>query len=90
MQPVWTGLIADYSPPGAVGRSYGFSFFAGFGIGGTGGVIAGAFVDIWDTQAAFLGLSAIMAVTVLIASAIFIADRRRLAAQSPASSSASS
>ncbi|HUF53685.1 MAG TPA: MFS transporter, partial [Dehalococcoidia bacterium] len=82
MQPVWTGLIADYSPPGAVGRSYGFSFFAGFGIGGTGGVIAGAFVDIWDTHAAFLGLSAIMAVTIVIATAIYITTQRRVAAQS--------
>jgi hypothetical protein len=39
-QPVFTGLIADYSPPGAVGRSFGISFFAGFGLGSTGGVIA--------------------------------------------------
>ncbi|HEY5639865.1 MAG TPA: MFS transporter [Dehalococcoidia bacterium] len=77
-QPLWTGLIADYSPPGAVGRSYGFSFFAGFGLGGTGGVIAGAFVDIWDTQAAFLGLSAIMAVTIVIALVLWtMAERRR-------------
>ncbi len=77
-QPLWTGLIADYSPPGAVGRSYGFSFFAGFGLGGTGGVIAGAFVDIWDTQAAFLGLSAIMAVTIVIALVLWtMAEHRR-------------
>src|SRR3989337_566785 len=46
-QPVFTGLIADYAPAVAVGRSYGFSFFAGFGLGGTGGVIAGALVDRW-------------------------------------------
>ena len=44
-QPVFTGLIADYSPAGAVGRSYGVSFFAGFGLGSLGGVIAGAMVD---------------------------------------------
>jgi len=77
-QPLWTGLIADYSPPGAVGRSYGFSFFAGFGLGGTGGIIAGVFVDIWDTQAAFLGLSAIMSGTVFIALTLWwLAERRR-------------
>lgn len=62
-QPVLTGLIADYAPPGAVGRSYGVSFFAGFGVGSLGGVIAGAFVDRWDTRAAFLGLTAFMVVT---------------------------
>ena len=79
-QPLWTGLIADYSPPGAIGRSYGFSFFAGFGLGGTGGVIAGAFVDIWDTQAAFLGLSAIMGGSFLIATVLWVLSERRRAA----------
>jgi predicted MFS family arabinose efflux permease len=80
-QPLWTGLIADYSPAGAVGRSYGFSFFAGFGLGATGGVIAGAFVDIWDTQAAFLGLSGIMTGTFLIALVLWVLAGRRAAAE---------
>ena len=71
-QPVWTGLIADYAPPGAVGRSYGISFFAGFGLGSTGGIIAGGLVDIWDTQAAFIGLSFVMAGSALIATVIWL------------------
>ncbi len=75
-QPVFTGLIADYAPQGAVGRSYGVSFFAGFGLGGTGGVIAGAFVDRWDTGAAFLGLSAFMAVTLLLSLIIWLRSER--------------
>ena len=86
-QPLWTGLIADYSPPGAVGRSYGFSFFAGFGLGGTGGIIAGVFVDIWDTQAAFLGLSAIMAATIFIALTLWVLAERRRRAATPSRSS---
>jgi predicted MFS family arabinose efflux permease len=77
-QPVFTGLIADYSPPGAVGRSYGISFFAGFGLGSTGGVIAGALVDRWDTQAAFLGLSVFMVLSVALSMLLFImAERSR-------------
>jgi predicted MFS family arabinose efflux permease len=76
-QPVFTGLIADYTPPGAIGRSYGVSFFAGFGLGGTGGVIAGAFVDRWDTGAAFLGLSVFMAVTLLLTVVIWVMSERR-------------
>jgi predicted MFS family arabinose efflux permease len=77
-QPVFTGLIADYSPPGAVGRSFGISFFAGFGLGSTGGVIAGALVDRWDTQAAFLGLSAFMVLSALLSIALWVmAERRR-------------
>jgi MFS family permease len=82
-QPVFTGLIADYAPAGAVGRSYGFSFFAGFGLGGTGGVIAGVFVDTWDTQAAFLGLSAFMAVTFLLAVAIWLMSEQRARSMEP-------
>lgn len=82
-QPVFTGLIADYAPPGAVGRSFGFSFFAGFGLGGTGGVIAGVFVDRWDTQAAFLGLSAFMAVTLLLSIVIWLMSERRSRSMEP-------
>jgi predicted MFS family arabinose efflux permease len=76
-QPVFTGLIADYAPAGALGRSYGISFFAGFGLGGTGGVIAGVFVDRWDTGAAFLGLSAFMAMTLLLSVVIWLISERR-------------
>ncbi len=76
-QPVFTGLIADYSPPGAVGRSYGVSFFAGFGIGSLGGVIAGALVDTWDTEAAFWGLSIFMALVVVLSFALWALAERR-------------
>ncbi len=76
-QPVFTGLIADYAPPGALGRSYGVSFFAAFGLGGTGGVIAGVFVDTWDTQAAFLGLSAFMAATLILSVVIWLMAEQR-------------
>src|SRR5574341_994390 len=86
-QPVFTGLIADYSPPGAVGRSYGVSFFAGFGLGATGGVIAGALVDTWDTQAAFLGLTVFMAVTVALGFVLWILAAKREAAGALAPSS---
>ena len=82
-QPVFTGLIADYAPAGAVGRSYGVSFFAGFGLGGTGGVIAGVFVDRWDTGAAFLGLSAFMAVTLLLSVVIWVISEQRSRTMKP-------
>ncbi len=82
-QPVFTGLIADYSPAGAVGRSYGVSFFAGFGLGSIGGVIAGAFVDQWDTGAAFLGLSSFLAVTVALSVALWVMAERRARPSAP-------
>jgi predicted MFS family arabinose efflux permease len=76
-QPVFTGLIADYSPVGAVGRSYGFSFFAGFGLGSIGGIIAGAFVDQWGTHSAFLGLTVFMTVTVGLSFVLWLLAERR-------------
>jgi len=82
-QPVLTGLIADYAPAGAVGRSYGFSFFAGFGLGGTGGVIAGALVDRWDTAAAFLGLSVFLGVTFVLCVAIWLISEQRSRSTQP-------
>ena len=82
-QPVFTGLIADYAPVGALGRSFGVSFFAGFGLGGTGGVIAGALVDRWDTGAAFLGLSVFMAVTLLLSVVIWLLSVQRSRAMEP-------
>jgi len=76
-QPIYTGLIADYAPAGAIGRSYGVSFFAGFGIGGSGGVIAGYFVDRWDTGAAFLGLTGFLAVTVALSLVLWVMSEQR-------------
>jgi predicted MFS family arabinose efflux permease len=76
-QPVFTGLIADYSPVGAVGRSYGISFFAGFGIGSLGGVIAGAMVDTWNTEAAFLGLTVFMVMIVMLGVLLWSLSERR-------------
>jgi len=83
-QPVFTGLIADYSPAGAVGRSYGVSFFAGFGLGSLGGVIAGAMVDTWDTQAAFLGLTVFMAMVVVLGVSLWSLSERRYRGIAPA------
>jgi predicted MFS family arabinose efflux permease len=82
-QPVFTGLIADYSPAGAVGRNYGFSFFAGFGLGSLGGVIAGALVDVWDTQAAFLGLTVFMGMVVALGAVLWSLSERRQRSGTP-------
>ena len=82
-QPVFTGLIADYAPAGAMGRSYGISFFAGFGLGGTGGVIAGVFVDRWDTGAAFLGMSAFLVMTLLLSVVIWLISEQRSRGMKP-------
>jgi MFS family permease len=75
-QPVYTGLIADYSPQQALGRSYGVSFFAAFGIGSLGATVAGFFADGWGTDAVFLALAGFAAVALALAIAIWwLAER---------------
>ncbi len=70
-QPIYTGLIADYSPQRALGRSYGISFFAAFGIGSIAATIAGFFAERWGTESVFLVLAALVVVTLALAVAIW-------------------
>ena len=70
-QPIYTGLIADYSPQRALGRSYGVSFFAAFGIGSVAATLAGFFANRWGTDSVFLMLAGFVLVTVVLALAIW-------------------
>jgi len=56
-QPVYNGLIAEYTPQGAMGRSYGISFFAAFGLGSAAASFAGFFAQRWGTGSVFLSLA---------------------------------
>ncbi len=80
-QPIYTGLIADYSPQRALGRSYGVSFFAAFGIGSIAATIAGFFADRWGTDSVFLVLAALVVVTLALAVAIWRLGERAAAAR---------
>jgi MFS family permease len=77
-QPIYTGLIADYTPPRLLGRSYGLSFFAAFGLASVGSTYAGFFADRWDTTSAvFMAAVPFSAASFLIAVAIWFLARRR-------------
>jgi MFS family permease len=69
-QPVYTSLIAEYTPQGAVGRSYGISFFAAFGLGSSAASFAGFFAERWGTGSVFLSLAGfalvVMSLTLVI------------------------
>jgi len=56
-QPVYNGLIAEYTPQGAMGRSYGISFFAAFGLGSVAASFAGFFAERWGTGSVFVSLA---------------------------------
>ena len=75
-QPVYTGLIADYAPANAIGRSYGVSFFAAFGIGSLAATFAGFIAEHWGTDAVFLSLAGFVTITISLAAAIWwLAER---------------
>jgi predicted MFS family arabinose efflux permease len=56
-QPIYNGLIAEYTPQELMGRSYGISFFAAFGLGSSAASFAGFFSQRWGTGSVFLSLA---------------------------------
>jgi len=83
-QPVYTGLIADYSPQRALGRSFGISFFAAFGLGSIAATFAGFLADRWGTDSVFLALAAFACLTLGLATIIWRLSLRPRAAEAEA------
>ncbi|OIB58758.1 MFS transporter [Natrialba sp. SSL1] len=55
LQPMYQATIAEYSPPGERGLSYGYTYLGVFGVGAAGAAIAGFLLSIgtvWQTFAA--------------------------------------
>lgn len=75
-QPIFNGLITDYSPPGAVGRAFGISFFLTFGLGSFAASFAGMIANRWGTPTVFYAL-AIVALAMLVAMLLVAADAER-------------
>jgi len=74
-QPVFTSLIAEYTPGHLLGRSYGISFFASFGLASFGSTYAGFFADRWDTAAVFLALIPFAVLTIVVGLALLALAR---------------
>jgi len=85
-QPVYNGLIAEYTPQGAMGRSYGISFFAAFGLGSAAASFAGFFAERWGTGSVFLSLAgfALLAMSLTLAIWRLASGQGGLAAPRPA------
>ncbi len=83
-QPIYNSLIAEYTPARLLGRSYGISFFAAFGLASVGSTYAGFFADRWDTTSAvFVAAAPFAAVSFLVAGAIWLLARRHPTLASP-------
>lgn len=75
MQPAFVTLVADYSPSGRLGVSYGISFFLSFGLGSFAATFAGFFADRWGTDSVFLMLAAVSLLSTVLALALVLRVR---------------
>jgi MFS family permease len=62
IQPLYQATIAEYSPPGDRGLSYGYTYLANFGVGAAGAALAGYLLTVVDVQGTFLALAVLPAV----------------------------
>ena len=62
VQPMYQATVAEYTPSGTRGLSYGFTYLGVFGVGALGGTIAGWVLAVADTTALFLVLAGIAVV----------------------------
>lgn len=85
MAPALVTLIADFSPPGRIGASFGMMFFLAFGMGSFAATLAGFTADRWGVDAVFVVLAAVSAGGALTSAALYYLARgsRRSAAAAP-------
>ncbi|WP_415383194.1 MFS transporter [Halosimplex sp. TS25] len=57
VQPMYQATVAEYTPSGTRGLSYGFTYLGVFGVGALGGTIAGGILAFADATALFLALA---------------------------------
>jgi MFS family permease len=62
VQPMYQATVAEYTPSGTRGLSYGFTYLGVFGVGALGGTIAGAILAVANATVLFLTLAGIAAV----------------------------
>ena len=64
-QPIYNNLIADYSPAGWLGRSYGISFFCVFGLGSFSATFLGYTAERLGISSVFVVMAGITLVTLV-------------------------
>lgn len=75
LQPLYQATIAEYSPPGDRGLSYGYTYLVSFGIGAAGASIAGYLLSVVDVHGTFLALASIPVLGALFSVALYRSDR---------------
>lgn len=75
MAPALVTLIADFSPPGRMGASFGMMFFLAFGLGSFAATLAGFTADQWGTNAVFAVLALVSGGGAVLSAGIFFLTR---------------
>jgi len=70
LQPLYQATIAEHSPPGDRGLSYGYTYLMSFGIGASGAAVTGFLLSVVTTDGTFLALAVIPAFGSLFAIAL--------------------
>jgi MFS family permease len=66
VQPMYQATVAEYTPAGTRGLSYGFTYLGVFGVGALGGGIAGTVLQYGSVTALFLTLAGFAGVAALV------------------------
>jgi MFS family permease len=74
LQPLYQATIAEYSPPGGRGLSYGYTYLASFGVGAAGAAIAGYLLSVVDVGGTFAVLAVFPALGAVLALLLFRSD----------------
>ncbi|AFZ72135.1 MFS transporter [Natronobacterium gregoryi] len=77
LQPMYQATIAEYSPPGDRGLSYGYTYLVVFGIGATGAAIAGYLLEVTTVMGTFVALAAFPVLGCLFALLLYRYGERR-------------
>jgi len=71
LQPLYQATIAEYSPPGDRGLSYGYTYLCSFGIGAAGAAISGYLLSTVGVDGTFLGLALFPVLGLVVALALW-------------------
>lgn len=67
LQPMYQATIAEYSPPGDRGLSYGYTYLGVFGVGAAGAAIAGYLLSVVTVGMTFIALAVFPATGAVLA-----------------------
>jgi MFS family permease len=71
VQPFYQATVAEYTPAGTRGLSYGYTYLGVFGVGALGGAVAGAVLTFFDEPTLFLVLATFAGLAATIGAVLY-------------------